>query len=123
VPGQHALDRAVGGLHGRVGERPFRKHRRVARGQEHGVALAQRHVQPFGQPQQHVAAGLGAAGLQEAQMARGNLGFAGQIELAHPAALPPLPQQIANTDGGGMGLRLHERHDSAAAGARTLPRK
>jgi hypothetical protein len=34
-------------------------------------------------------------------MTRGNLGVAGQIELAEMAALPPLPQMIA--DMGGFG--------------------
>jgi hypothetical protein len=32
-------------------------------------------------------------------MACGNLGLAGQIELAEMAALPPLPQVVADMDG------------------------
>jgi len=61
--------------------------RRVAGGREQLVAAAQRHLQHPGEQLDHPAAGLSAAGLEEAQMARPDLGFDGQGELAHP---PPL---------------------------------
>ena len=57
--------------------------------------------QPLRQLQHHLARRRRAAGLHEAQMTRGNLGVAGEIELAEMAALPPFAQVIA--DMGGLG--------------------
>ena len=65
------------------------------------VALAQGHVEPFCELQDHLARRRGAAGLHEAQMARRYFGIAGKIELAQMAALPPLAQVIADMDGTG----------------------
>jgi hypothetical protein len=60
------------------------------------VALAQRHLELLGQPQQHVAAGPGPSGLQEAQMPGRGPGLEGEVELAQAAALAPLAQQLAH---------------------------
>jgi len=67
----------------------------AGRDQQH-VALAHRHLQPLGQPQHHLAAGRGAAGLDEAEMARGDLRLAGQVELAHAPAAAPFAQVISD---------------------------
>jgi hypothetical protein len=44
---QHEIDRAAGGGQRRVGQRPLREHRRIARGHQEHVALAHRHVELF----------------------------------------------------------------------------
>ena len=59
------------------------------------VARAQRHVEPLGQAQQHAAARRRAASLDEAQVAGGDLGLAGELELAEAAPLAPFAQEIA----------------------------
>jgi hypothetical protein len=64
-----------------------------AGGGQQGVAVAQWHLQLFGEVQHHVPAGLGAAGFKEAEMARGDFAHAGEVELADTAPLAPLAQQ------------------------------
>jgi hypothetical protein len=80
---------------------------RVASGEQQMVALAQRHLELLAQPQQHVAAGPGPAGLQEAQVPGRDLRLEGEVELAEAAALAPLAQQLADGPrqrlGGGHG--------------------
>ncbi len=80
-------------------ERTQRKRRRKTRRHQQHVALAQRHVEPLRQPQHHVARRRGAAGFDKAEMTRGNLGLAGEIELAEMAALPPFTQVVADMGG------------------------
>ncbi|MCY1559255.1 hypothetical protein D9M68_962750 [compost metagenome] len=57
--------------------------------------------------QEHLAAGLGAPGFDEAQVARGDIGLAGEVELTEAATLAPLAQQGA--DGVGMCSHGNER--------------
>jgi hypothetical protein len=64
-------------------------------GLQPGVAFAQRHRQPLGQAQHHRAAGLGAAGLEPAQVARRHLGLQRQRQLRQARAQPALAQQPA----------------------------
>src|SRR3954466_2807126 len=64
--------------------------------------------------QHHVATRLRAAGLEKAQVLRGDLGFDGKVELTHAPALAPFAQQVADGSGGGEG-QVHARDDSAAA--------
>ena len=68
-------------------------HRRIAGGQEQLVAAARRHVEHAREQKDHLPARLRAPGLDEAQVARGDLGLHGQGELAHPTALAPLAEQ------------------------------
>ena len=63
---------------------------------EDGVPFPQRDLQVLGQTQNHVPAGLGAAGFEEAEVAGGNLGVERQVELAEPAALTPLTEVVAH---------------------------
>ena len=93
------LHRLTRGRKRRVVQRAFAVHRRVAGGHEQRVALAQRHVQPLGQAQHHLAAGSGAAGFHEAQVAGGNLGFLRQVELAQAPVLAPMAQVLAKRPG------------------------
>ena len=103
---QHQVDRLPRRFQRGIVERALRKGRRKARGDQQHVAFAQGHLQPFGQLQHHVARRRGAAGLDKAEMTRGNLGVAGQIELAEMAALPPFAQVVADMDGlGSFGSR------------------
>jgi hypothetical protein len=77
---------------GRV-ERALRVDGRVARGQQHPVALAERDVEVLGQVQDHLLAGLAAAGLHEAQVARRDARLEREVELAQaPARTPGLDQ-------------------------------
>jgi len=92
---------------GRV-ELVLTEHGRVTRGQQQGVALSQRHLEAFGQVQDHVGAGSGAAGLDEAQVTRGHARFHGEIELAESATVAPVAQQ--RPDSRSAGDRRH-RHN------------
>jgi hypothetical protein len=58
------------------------------------VAAAERDLEHAGQEQHHLAARLGAAGLEEAEMPRRDPRRGGQPELAHGAPLAPLPEQL-----------------------------
>ena len=112
---QHQIDRLARLLQGRVVQRPLRKHRRISGRDQQHVALAQRHVEPLGEPQHHVARGLRAPGFEEAQMLGRNLGIEREIELAEAAALPPFAQMIAD------GTCFHGGQDSAAGAPSPLP--
>jgi len=92
---QHQVDGAARGGHGRVVEGALPVHRREARRHQQRIALAQRHLQPFGQPQHHFAAGGCAAGFHVAQMAGRDFGFLCQVELAQAAVGAPVPQMDA----------------------------
>src|SRR5262249_36118459 len=69
--------------------------RRVARGDEQRVALAERDVEHAGQQLHHLAARLRAARLEEAEMPCGDAGFGGERQLAHVPRVAPLPQHAA----------------------------
>ena len=58
VPLEHQVDGLARGCQRGVLQRPLAEHRREARRHQQRVALAQRHLQPLGQMQDHVAAGL-----------------------------------------------------------------
>ncbi len=86
---QHQIDRRPRRFQRGIVERSLRERRRIAGGDQQHVAFAKGHLEPFCEFQHHVARRRGAAGFHEAQMPRGNLGIAGEIELAEMAALPP----------------------------------
>ena len=96
VPLEHEVDRLARLLQGRVFQRPLRKHRRVTGRDQQHVAFAQRHIEPLGEPQHHVARGLRTPGFEKAQMLGRNLCIEREIELAEAAALAPLAQVIAD---------------------------
>jgi hypothetical protein len=93
VPGQHLADGRADGLHPLVVHLALGVGGRVAGRQEQVVALAQRDLEPLGEPDHHVAARLRAAGLHEAQVTRRDVGLERELELAEPPAGPPLAQQ------------------------------
>ena len=88
-------------------------------GAEQAIALAQGNLQLLGEMQQHLAAGLGASGFDEAQVAGGYLCLAGEVELAQAAPLAPLAP-LAQQGAGGLGI-VHGQHDSSVRSCRPLP--
>ena len=82
-----------------LGQATFGIGGRVTARQQQRVAVARRHVEMLGQVQDHLAGRPGAAGLDEAQVPGGDVGLYGQVELAQPAALPPLAQQVSSVHG------------------------
>src|SRR5581483_8544194 len=115
VAREHQVDGLTRGLERRVLQRSLRKYGGETCRNEQHVALAQGHVELLGQMQHHVARGQRPAGLQEAQMARGDVRLAGEVELAHAPALPPLAQEISYR------LRCHRYASTLARDPRALP--
>jgi hypothetical protein len=76
-------------------------------GQEESVLFAQRESESMGETQDHVAAGLGAAGLDEAQVARGDVGVDGELELAEAERATPDFEFLAEG-----GPRVGESHET-----------
>jgi hypothetical protein len=60
------------------------------------VAVAQGHVELFGQVEHHLRARARTTRLDIAQVSRGDACLERQLELADPAPLPPLPEQRAH---------------------------
>jgi hypothetical protein len=60
------------------------------------ILLTERHLQPLGEAQHHLPARSRAAGLDEAQMPRRDLGLEGEIELAHAPPLAPAAQMMSD---------------------------
>ena len=96
--GQVALeDVANRGAHrgqGRVIEGTLRIDGGVPGRQQQLVALPQRKLERLGQPDDHVPAGSGPAGLDEAEMPLGGAGSQGEIELAQMTAGAAVTQLV-----------------------------
>src|SRR5262249_29377069 len=60
------------------------------------VPVAKRHLEPLGQVQHHLGARARAAGLDEAQVTRGDARLERELELAEAPPLPPLPEHRAH---------------------------
>jgi hypothetical protein len=71
----------------------------VAGADQQRVAVAERDVEHAGEQLHHLAAQLGAAGLQEAQMAGGDPGLGGQRQLAHAPRGSPSSEDGAERGG------------------------
>lgn len=76
------VDGFAHGLEYGVVDGAFGKHGRKACGDEKDVAVAHGDGELLGEMKNHFAAGLRAARFEEAEMARGDFGFAGEVELA-----------------------------------------
>jgi len=96
VARQQRVDRLPRGVERGIVERAFGEDRRIACGNQEDIAVAQRHVEPLGEMKHHLARGRGTPGFDKAQVARGNLRLAGEIELAQMTALAPLAQVFAD---------------------------
>ena len=102
MSGEHQLDCLAGGGQRGIGQAALGKHRRKAGRDQERILLAERHVQPLGEAQHHFPARPRAAGLDEAEMPRRDLGLEGEIELAHAPPLAPAAQVMADrTEFGG----------------------
>ena len=94
VPGEHLVERGAHGRHGLGVERRLAVGGRVARGQQQRVALAQRDVEVLGEVEHQLAARPRAARLHEAQVPRRDGGVERDLQLAQPAAAPPVAEQL-----------------------------
>ena len=92
---QHVVQRAVHLRELRGGERALAPCGGEAGGQQQGVLLAKGDVQHHGEPQDHLPARSRAPRLEEAHVALGGLGGAGQVELREAAAGAPPAQPRA----------------------------
>src|SRR6185312_14860836 len=100
------VDRLPRRLERGIVERPLRKGRRKACGDQEYIAFTQGNLQSLGELQDHLARRRGAASLHKTEMTRGYLGIPRQIELAQMAALAPFTQMVADMDGlGSFGSR------------------
>jgi hypothetical protein len=91
---QDLLESLLDGPELGLGQAAFGVGGREAAGQQQRVAVAEGDVEVFGQAEDHLAGRPGPAGLDEAQVPRGDVGRDGQVQLAEPAALPPLAEQV-----------------------------
>ena len=92
---EHQLDRAARRRQRRIVERPLGEHRRDSRPRPAGRcvrAAAPRASRPAAAPSR---GGLRAAGLDEAQVPRRDLGLEREVELAQAAPLAPFAQLLA----------------------------
>jgi hypothetical protein len=116
---EHAIERLADVLHRRRIEGSLAIHgREPGRAQQH-VALAQRQVERIAQHQRHLATGLRATGLEEAQVPRRDLGLLGERLLGQPSSEPPLAEQRA--EAAGMGELCHPARVNRGSVGRTLP--
>src|SRR5262245_5693653 len=103
---EHLVDRIAHGAELRRIERALREPRREARGEQQCVPVAQRHVELLCEVENHLRARTRAAGLDEAEMARGDTGLERKLELAETPSLSPLPQH--RRDGRAARGRVHD---------------
>jgi hypothetical protein len=118
VPRQDEIDRGLGGLQGGILQRPLQIDGRIAGREQQRVALAQGHAEMLGQQQDHVAAGLRAAALDEGQVLLRDLRLERELELAETALLPPVTDERA--DGRGA-MAVHVRHATGPPASFQLP--
>jgi hypothetical protein len=71
-------------------------HRGISGRQQEGVAFTEGYVQSAREQQDHVSAGPCPAGLDEAEVARRDLCFCRESELAHVTYLAPVLEQGAH---------------------------
>ena len=114
---QDEVERLAHRGHVGVVERALAVDGRVAGGEQQVVALTQRDLELLGQVQDHLAAGLRAAGLDEADVPGRDAGVEREVELAAPPPLAPVAQQRADTERRREGDVGHGGDGSAAGEA------
>ena len=97
MAGEDRVERVTDSAHLIGIQRRLGVERGVAGGNEQGVLLPERDLEVLRQRQDHLAAWLRPAGLEKAEVARGDIRLESEIELAHPAPVSPLAQQPAGT--------------------------
>jgi len=113
--GQHPADGVADLVQRRIVERARRVLRREPGGQEQLVALAQRHLEAFGEVQHHLGARPRAAGLDEAEMPRRDPGLQRQLHLAQPPPLAPVAEE--ETDPPSCAVSHRHHHERTVAGS------
>jgi len=78
--------------------------------------LAQRHVERGGKAQDHLPAGRRPSRLEEAQMALGDLGRAGELQLRHAALAAPPAQAMGEP----LACRRHDGDPARAVVGRWI---
>ncbi len=102
VVGQHHADGEEDATHLRVVEGPGVEGGSEAAGDEPRVAFAQRDVERFADLEDHLAAGMGPAGFEKADVALRDAGGEGEIELGEAPFLAPGFEQVREAfDGDG----------------------
>ena len=86
---QHVVERAADLRQFRIAEIALAPHRRKAGREHQGVLLAQRHIEHGAKAQHHLAARLGPAGLEEAQVPLRDLGGTAERKLRQAAMRAP----------------------------------
>jgi hypothetical protein len=99
MPRQHGIDALSRRRQRGIVQRPFTKHRRIARRRQQHVLLPQRYVHVIRQMQQHLTARHRSPGFQEAEVLGGDIRIACKVELAQATAAPPIAQEITDCDG------------------------
>ena len=116
VTAQDPVDRLADRPHLRLVEVALRVGGREAGGEEERVAVAKRHVEVLGELDDHVGAGLRAAGLDEADVAGRHARLEREVLLAHAAPEAPVAQE--RSDAGAVGdPGGHGRHASGGGWA------
>ena len=92
---ENEVDGRAGAIECGIAEGPVAEARRIAGGNQQGVALPQWHIELLGEVQHHLARRLRSPALDEAQVLLRDLGLGGERELAHMALRAPGTEQIA----------------------------
>ena len=78
-----------------IGQFSCRKGARDSSRYEQCVALANRNVQRFGQPQDELSTWAGTTGFDERHVPRRRPGLRSKVELCHSDSVAPMPQLLA----------------------------
>ena len=104
---EHPLERRLDLRHRRVGQVARRVPGCESGGEQHRVALAQRHVEVLGDGEHELRARPGLAGLDEAEVPGRHTDVERQVELTAPPPGPPVAHQRSDRlgchDGNGNG--------------------
>ena len=103
MPGENQIERLAHRRKLGVLQRALGDRGRMAGGEQQGVLLAQGEIEVPDDPQQRLAPGPRAPGLDEAQMAGRDPGVERQIQLRASSTLAPLAQQRADLALGARG--------------------
>jgi hypothetical protein len=93
---EQALDHRHSAGEGRIGQRPIAEDWGEAGGQQHGVALAQRHIEVLRKLEHHAARRSRPAFFDEAHVLLRDSRPDGEVQLAEAALLAPPPDDVSN---------------------------
>jgi hypothetical protein len=93
---QHEVDGFPCPVQDGVMQRTLWKNRGIPGSHQEYIALALGHLELLGEVQNHFTAGDGTPSFKEAEVPRGDVSFASQVELTEAAAQSPVAKQIAD---------------------------